>query len=469
MKKKILKRVLAVAVVSAVLAIGGNIANLKLKQASAGYPCYDPNIVHCGAASKQDLVSAMNGTDQAGHRDIKDIFDRIGIYEKDILSARVVDGTVRKSDGAVIVGGQVVATNTVNGQRGSYGIQGPHTSWIGLEWAHPSANFRADSLDVWVYMVNGQFKYAIIKACGNPVLVPPLQEIPTRITIKKEVMNITSDKVWKKSNEAKPTNALGYLLTLQNTSDVSVREVVVKDILPGHMDLIPGTGKLIINNNQEIDIPDRAIAGGYNLGILSPGQVVYIKFATRLKDDFPGGCTNLINTGIAKGGNTEQVQDTASTLVCIVTPQAKYNITVKKFNDINGDGKKQENEEMLPNWKFTLTGSKVTDTRTTDASGSISYINLDAGTYAVAEEMQPGWRATTSASQNATVGPDATLWFGNQRVEVPPTPPAQPTQLPVSGPVEAAAGVMGTGALGYAGYMWRRSKIKLMSTLKEVE
>ncbi|RJO59946.1 hypothetical protein C4544_06255 [candidate division WS5 bacterium] len=53
-------------------------------------------------------------------------------------------------------------------------------------------------------------------------------------------------------------------------------------------------------------------------------------------------------------------------------------------------------------------------------------------------------------------------------VTPPVTPPApgQPTALPVSGPVEAAAGVMGTGALGYAGYMWRRSRKNLLDVLK---
>lgn len=58
----------------------------------------------------------------------------------------------------------------------------------------------------------------------------------------------------------------------------------------------------------------------------------------------------------------------------------------------------------------------------------------------------------------------------------PPTPQGQPTvaaaavpsgALPVSGPVEAAAGVMGTGAIGYAGYMWRRSRRHLLDTLKK--
>ena len=387
MKKIRIAKAMVLAVFLPLFFIGN--LGLSFRAQASGYPCYGPNVSFCGASSQQELVNMMNGSDQAGQTYIKAIFDRIGIYQQDITSARMVNGFIRKNDGAIIVNGQVVATGAVNGQRGTEGILGTHTPWVGLEWAHPSANFRPSisGLDIWAYMVNGQFQYGIIKACGNPVIVPPLHVMPTNITIKKEVMNLTSDPVWKKEDVADPTNALGYVLTIQNVSNVSVREVVVKDILPAHMDLIPGTGKLRFNDNQELDIPDRAITGGYNMGVLSPGQIVYVRFATRIhdKDDFPGDCVNLTNTGIAKAGNTDQVQDTASTKVC----------TSKK----------------------PITPKDIPETPPTPV--------------------------------------------------VPQTTPTPAPTLPKAGPVEATAGAMGTAGLGYAGYLWRRSRKLLSDSLRK--
>lgn len=461
-------------VIAVVLAVSVFSVLSQSKKVSASYPCYDPNVVQCGANTPQELVNIMNGADQAGHRDVKEIFDGIGIYENDIISSRMVNGQVYR-DGTVRVGGAVVASNVVNGQRGDYGINGPHTNWDGLEWASPSANFKPSTalLDAWVYMPNGQFQYAIIKACGNPVLVPPLHVMPTKIKIKKEVTNLTSDREWRKSNTAVPGNALGYRLLVENISNVSVREIVIKDILPAHLDIIPNTGKLNYGG-IESNISDASITGGGRLGVMPPGQKVAVTFAVRVRDDFPAGCTNLINTGSAKGGNTDRVQDTANTLVCL-QGQVKYKITVDKYNDLNGDAVRQENEPLLPNWKFTLTGNNLTDTRTTDAGGTITFADLEAGQYTITEEMQAGWKSTTGISQAVTIGPDKTVLFGNQQETPPPPPPTpptpptpgQPTSLPVSGPVEAAGGVMGTAGLGYAGYLWRKSRKTLMDNLKK--
>ena len=475
MKKKRIIKMLAIALALPLLGASIYMVNLKARQASAGYPCYGPNVVYCGANSKQDLVNMINGSDQAGHGDIKSIYDGIGIYSNDILSSRMADGYIRKSDGAIVVNGQVVAMDTVDGQRGTYGIQGASTAWDGLYWARPISNFAASQLDVWVYMPNGQFKYAIIKECGNPVLVPPLHALPPSITLQKQVINLTGDKVLTKSDTANPGDELGYLLTIKNVSDVTVKDVVVSDILPPHVTLVPGTGQLRYGST-DTDVPDAGITQGYDIGDFPPGQIASIRFTVKVKDknDFPGGCSNLINTGFARGSQTAKVEDTASTQVCVIIPQAKYNITVRKFNDLNGDGKKEDNEPFLQGWTFTLKGNDIEDTRTTDATGSIQYINLNPGSYTVTETMQPGWRSTTGTAQTVIIGPDKTIMFGNQQIPVPPTtvPPTTPTppgvtQLPTAGPADAAAGAVGTLGLGYVGYIWRKSKQTLKKSFRK--
>ncbi|MBA4251862.1 MAG: hypothetical protein C0425_08355 [Chlorobiaceae bacterium] len=95
-----------------------------------------------------------------------------------------------------------------------------------------------------------------------------------------------------------------------------------------------------------------------------------------------------------------------------------------KFNDSNGNGVKDPNEVVLPNWKINLTYSRVNGTfsltDTTDANGNYCFNNLSAGTYTVSELNQSGWQQTfpTSPGTHAvtlTSGQNiANLNFGNK-------------------------------------------------------
>ena len=62
-----------------------------------------------------------------------------------------------------------------------------------------------------------------------------------------------------------------------------------------------------------------------------------------------------------------------------------------KFNDLNGNGKKDDGEPGLPGWRIKLsTGSVVY----TDANGNYSFSNLFKGEYTLTETMQVGWKQT---------------------------------------------------------------------------
>ena len=70
-----------------------------------------------------------------------------------------------------------------------------------------------------------------------------------------------------------------------------------------------------------------------------------------------------------------------------------------KYEDVDGDGARQASEPLLADWsiKLLFNGQHVAST-TTDGSGRYSftlsaqrYPQLSAGTYAVEEELKPGW------------------------------------------------------------------------------
>ncbi|MBI3123918.1 MAG: carboxypeptidase regulatory-like domain-containing protein, partial [Ignavibacteriales bacterium] len=93
-----------------------------------------------------------------------------------------------------------------------------------------------------------------------------------------------------------------------------------------------------------------------------------------------------------------------------------------KFNDLNGDGDKDEGEPGLQGWTINLTMGAVQMTATTGADGSYCFNNLVAGTYTLSETPKEGWQQTYPASPGThtiTITPDLNLIgidFGNKEI-----------------------------------------------------
>lgn len=90
-----------------------------------------------------------------------------------------------------------------------------------------------------------------------------------------------------------------------------------------------------------------------------------------------------------------------------------------KFNDLNGDGIKQDTEPGIPYWTINLTGTMNLTTRT-DASGKFCFDNLKFGKYILSETNKDGWIQTAPSTGTYTFelsednsNPD-TFYFGNK-------------------------------------------------------
>ncbi|WP_293076587.1 S8 family serine peptidase, partial [Okeania sp. SIO3B5] len=74
------------------------------------------------------------------------------------------------------------------------------------------------------------------------------------------------------------------------------------------------------------------------------------------------------------------------------------------WNDLDGDGIKDENEEGLAGWTIYIDDNENGElddgelSTVTDAEGYYEFDGLDAGTYVIAEELQDGWEQTYPAS-----------------------------------------------------------------------
>jgi len=70
-------------------------------------------------------------------------------------------------------------------------------------------------------------------------------------------------------------------------------------------------------------------------------------------------------------------------------------ISGMKFNDINGNHKKDGGEPELQGWTIKIKGNNgYASSTVTDVTGHYNFINLPAGNYVLSEVMQTGWRQT---------------------------------------------------------------------------
>ncbi len=94
-------------------------------------------------------------------------------------------------------------------------------------------------------------------------------------------------------------------------------------------------------------------------------------------------------------------------------------LTITKFHDKNGNGKKDPNEPGIPGWKFTINGTDIrgkpyTNIATTSNDGMVE-LNLTPGTYSITEESRPDWILTTNPPFEVVLdaGRNYPVAFGN--------------------------------------------------------
>lgn len=100
-------------------------------------------------------------------------------------------------------------------------------------------------------------------------------------------------------------------------------------------------------------------------------------------------------------------------------PIPTYNLEIKKYSDLNGDGKRQVTEPFLQGFTFKVSGPNTEKTVKTDKTGKVVVKNLKKGKYTITEIEKNGWKPTTDKKQSVKIeDKDMTVLFGNQRIVV---------------------------------------------------
>ncbi len=108
----------------------------------------------------------------------------------------------------------------------------------------------------------------------------------------------------------------------------------------------------------------------------------------------------------------------AQALVVFDVADSLGTLQLVKFEDLNGDGVRQAGEPGVPGWVFRLTNPQGNPSvAQTQSDGTVTIPNVPAGTWQVAEVVDPMWVAITPATGTVTVpaGGTGTFTAGNVR------------------------------------------------------
>jgi hypothetical protein len=171
------KSIMLGAVTAAMVGAGLFVTSLTSAAADT-YNCDSNAVIYCGGSSASVVTQRYNGG-YAGHNtasSIQHIYGYFGISSSDIQSLKSTAqmGSVTKS-GDVYIGSKLVATNALTAGReniaGSKTVSDGGTTFYTRA---PKVSFLDNSLEAYVVMQNGQFKFAILVSCGNPVKATPI-------------------------------------------------------------------------------------------------------------------------------------------------------------------------------------------------------------------------------------------------------------------------------------------------------
>lgn len=148
---------------------------VPLVQVQAAQRDCDANaVLRCGTYTTRELNQKYDS--QAG---AKTIFNHFGISGSEVnrMHDTAVSGHVTRG-GRVLVDGETVATDArTAGRQNMPGSTAVTKNGTTFYTRPPSVSFNQSKLDSYVVMKNGEFQYAVIKSCGNPVKAKPVKVV----------------------------------------------------------------------------------------------------------------------------------------------------------------------------------------------------------------------------------------------------------------------------------------------------
>ena len=229
----------------------------------------------------------------------------------------------------------------------------------------------------------GCFEFAALVEIRVKVIV---QQNPD-LQLVKEV-KVKGATGWNKEISTKPNTLIQWRLSTKNISNVTLNQVNVRDALPAHLSVVPGSVRLIDANQDTVQNDAPLFGGGLGLGTYPSAGIRYIIFDSTVKDDFKECEVRLRNYAYANSKETP-VEDQDSAVVnvkkenCIpnvvkpvytcdslkavktggfgvaftASATAKDGAVIKQYNYTFGDGQSQTSASNTINHTYATNGT----------------------------------------------------------------------------------------------------------------
>ncbi len=123
------------------------------------------------------------------------------------------------------------------------------------------------------------------------------------------------DKEWKEEVATKPGDTVEWLLTTTNTGEKDLTNIIARDVLPPHVEQVPGTVKWIDADQNAVQNDKPLFNGGLNVGNYAPKSGFYVMFATKVLGDFEPCQIRVRNQGYVKSTETTETGDNADVII----------------------------------------------------------------------------------------------------------------------------------------------------------
>lgn len=420
--------------------------------------CDTVAIIHCGVSSQADLRNKV----QAG--DVQRVYNAFGINRNELDGMQ--EGVVWK-DGRVTIGrDKVVARNATTAGRWNNPTADmtriPNTD---RAYKMSTSHFVDEGQIAYIKMVNGTFKFAVIRTCGNPVSANPVKDEPPAkpaVTIAKEVKTVGGN--WQESVTVKPGDQVKYRVMITNSGNVTLNKLTLQDVLPTGIVQAVVTGGMELNGTGI----GNDITKLLSLPALKPGEkhtIIYTA-ATSASEVRTEACKQgLVNKAYVRtDGQVPERFDSATVKVCapVTPPTPSYACRYMNLRDIDRSKRTVETDtsqtvdkdgaEFVHYIYDFGDGTPVV----TSTDPTVQHTYAKDGTYTVkasAVFKVNGVEQAPTTNGNC----QKTVTFGTTTTPTPPTP-TTPSVLPDTGTgavVGAAISTIVGGMMAYK-FVWLR-------------